>query len=1260
MGNKKKRNKLCECGSGKLFKNCHMQGAKPVAEKAEIPEKRIEHTISPAEANTMSDIMRVFQESQQEDHNKGDEILTKLIDKEIKVPNRFSALITIGAISLLPDNQAMEQRLLQLGQKVVGSSNLTTTIQTIDLKKILKTFDKHFGSTHEMAEIDTKAQIYISWIKFEDQYHRIFTGTLAEGEIYLRDLIWKYEAVRQILSSDLKTAHELLCWAFVKVDDFIEASGLIKYESSSGADNPNTNIYVDDRVTQLTAHLSSSFIVIKDELPRNISVALSKVSRANTDYSDGGMTDFYSYPVVDYGSHYVIPFPQLLIPAILKWVFGEIPKQKNKVAINDKFEQEVNNKVAKTLKSFFGEKSVMSRLELDHKIWADFCVRYDGKLIFLSTATCLAGEDLSEKATINTKHVFELRDEYIKNEALLVQSQQGTPRDFAGIITLFEPLVITLVDKLDEDLLVGIGDIGETALHDVIPVSSFYYIIAHSKSPLDFVRYLRAVDDLRRRKIRMPGATPIDLFAMYKEGNHQLREAEEDPNMLLIDLTSGARIITESTREKRKDAGLISLDGKKSFLRKHYDNFYGNISGDNMMLYRVDVTPTIEIKIPLLRREKTEEIRHSIYIVFDSLCYFLDQKHPLLKEELSGRIDDIRITVINAPDQKEAIKMESVLNQQNCVEIVISVSEKAHELFIGDNNAGEREIIKHFAEAVNISDTKTWVDKVIPLSKDRNFQTNIYSLSHKSYENAPQPMRIEEGDRWWVDEVLSKAILADGVNPGSYTDPEDIGKLATRIASISRQEVIARLNKYPRQQLIERAYTELEAVYAWDERKDYETLASIAIRGHDEVIKKHTQHNQDSTQLSFAYRYLIEAALQSDTEGDELLTDEAFLEILALAERYVDVEFWGDTTFLGLQPGRLYISKRGFPGIESTGNGRILSEKRVAAGLKSTKYRSDLQKKLMKEGAPKAGDKENALYSKLNTPFKQEFEYTLEEFVDTSKAIIDLFSNSTSPIVMISKTVLRDKLSSDIGLDKSTIEKIINHLTLSSEVIKEVDINPSQRFWREVKLLNKPLVAMPLNKNILLLTRAVMERSLLSFLDRLMAGRLEYLKKHQQSDLNKAVMDIVNDAARDFEDAVCNAAESVGLVVRRRCTSIGGTGIPKEGVGEIDGIAWNAKSKTLYVLEIKDSTPSRSPIEIKSEMDNYFGRDGKKSYFGQLEKKYEWIKEHPDLIRKEFSIDNKVKLTVKPLLVSDAIVASAILRTPPLPILTLDEFIDSQ
>ena len=101
----------------------------------------------------------------------------------------------------------------------------------------------------------------------------------------------------------------------------------------------------------------------------------------------------------------------------------------------------------------------------------------------------------------------------------------------------------------------------------------------------------------------------------------------------------------------------------------------------------------------------------------------------------------------------------------------------------------------------------------------------------------------------------------------------------------------------------------------------------------------------------------------------------------------------------------------------------------------------------------------------------------------------------------------------------------------------------------------------------------------------------------------------------------------------------------------------NVNGIPLIVIEAKNNTPSRSPIEIKTEMDNYFGNKKKLGYFDKLQKKYDWIKEHSVQVRKEFLIPNDIDYDVEGILISKSILASAELREPKFKTMKLDNFI---
>jgi hypothetical protein len=363
------------------------------------------------------------------------------------------------------------------------------------------------------------------------------------------------------------------------------------------------------------------------------------------------------------------------------------------------------------------------------------------------------------------------------------------------------------------------------------------------------------------------------------------------------------------------------------------------------------------------------------------------------------------------------------------------------------------------------------------------------------------------------------------------------------------------------------------------------------------------------------------------------------------------MDFFGDTIYLGLQPGAIYISKRGYPGVESQSDGgKKLAQKHLDSAISTSGYRANTLSEDFKPKDPPARIKE------LAESFKGTFGFTIEEWTDVVKSILEFVNSLSSPIVTISRRMLIDKLSTPSSAAPETIEKVLDDMTLNREILEGVDISPSMRFWREERILNKPLVLLPASQMIIF-SRAVVERYAVSYFERLTTGRLDLIRNHPELPLSKMIMQQVNEDAEDFEDKVDEVLKSNGFKTKKRATSVGGLAVD-EWVGEIDDLAWDQKNNKLVVVEAKNNTPSRSPIEIKTEMDNYFGKDDEIGYFDKLEKKYNWIKNHPDQVRKEFTIPAGVKYGIEGVLISKSILASAELRKPKFKTLKLMDFAD--
>jgi hypothetical protein len=1233
MSQKKLRNKPCPCGSGNKFKHCCMAGA------TEPPSIR---PVGPEDI--FAKMLQFKPQSQKADNAE----LEKLIRTYLVNHTKIELLFQLGVSSLLPENQAKEFRFVEIAQVAIPQYPIEGEEDgEVSLPELYKKLDELKGAWHRSIEIDTVDIIYISWVKFNGSYYRTFSGTLSESEPSLNNHLQKALALSPFLDEGTAKISSLLVWILDRTNKFIDATGLSNYESDSTQKYRYDDIYAkEDR--EVLESLQIAFTITKVEESPEIVELLSGVSKPLEDYWDTfdlDQSDIYNFPVIEIDTNTLaIPFPQLLLMAVIDKFYKEISESANTTNnIEDKNHDNDKQAVLKGLTRLFPEGSILKTLKLDGGSWADYCIKFDGKLIFISIASALDGQDISATTELVSNRLLEGYRKLCDDPNVAITTTRNV-HDFRDILTKLEPIFIVIPSVAGKEYALGSNLTADNNVLEIIPYIHFSYLLKIVSSPLTLIRFLRAVHGLRDNNTRIIGSTILDLYGMYEKGGLNIVDLTQVPNVIVADLTAGTRLIGEKTKEFRNKYTIAEVGNKHLVLGKQYDHFVAQMTAsDGLILHGVGSHKGLKLcpGVPPSDQEESS----SMYLVPDSLCYFLDKKFsslPSLKSKnlrvefvLDKKVDSVQATVKSKSEDLTLVEFR--------------VPQSAYKIFQDGTNSGERVVVTALLKAL---DCGSLLDSLIPASNKPNFQSMQFSLEHKAYENFVQPTRILPGDRWWVDKLLSSQVLASGTRPGEYTSVNDLAKYATQIKGLALAMLIERMQNYQAKEIIEEAYPQLEMIYVSNQQRQQEIIANTLSKG-EGLNAEHIQEEQDSTQLSFATRLLIELAVQQNPSGYALLTDEAYTELLALAERVVDVDFWGDSAYLGLQSIKLTIAEGGYPFVDAISpESTKLSMVRIGHGLKDLRTRT-----LYKDGDVKEKDGKafEEVAEKLDKAHEETFGFTLTERSNVCHAILEMLTERPSPLMVISKTMLVDQVHKREKLEKATVEKVIDSLTLSQILLKDKDISPSEKFWREEKIINKPLVAFPGHENILLFSYWVIRNSLLSFFDRLLTGRLEYLKNNPKSSLGVAITTITQANDTNFESKVAQVAKDAGWEAISQTHSLGGSSIP-EAAGEIDGIFWSKERKIVLVVEAKNNHVSRSPKEIKTEIDNYFGRGKKPGYYAQLSRKHEWVKANKNLTEKQFNIDSGTQYDVNATLVTNTTVAASILKKPLHTTLTLDEF----
>jgi hypothetical protein len=128
----------------------------------------------------------------------------------------------------------------------------------------------------------------------------------------------------------------------------------------------------------------------------------------------------------------------------------------------------------------------------------------------------------------------------------------------------------------------------------------------------------------------------------------------------------------------------------------------------------------------------------------------------------------------------------------------------------------------------------------------------------------------------------------------------------------------------------------------------------------------------------------------------------------------------------------------------------------------------------------------------------------------------------------------------------------------------------------------------------------------------------------------------------------------LGHFIRRNVHKVGGLRLTLDnrGIGDIDVLAADVRSRTIWAIECKALAPARTPHEIAWEMDELVGTEAKLGHLGKHARRLEWLTAHLDALLAEFSVQGS-DWTIKGAFVVDDDLLGPYLRETPVPVWTL-------
>jgi hypothetical protein len=303
------------------------------------------------------------------------------------------------------------------------------------------------------------------------------------------------------------------------------------------------------------------------------------------------------------------------------------------------------------------------------------------------------------------------------------------------------------------------------------------------------------------------------------------------------------------------------------------------------------------------------------------------------------------------------------------------------------------------------------------------------------------------------------------------------------------------------------------------------------------------------------------------------------------------------------------------------------------------------------------------LVQKLNRASEAEFGLPMTDLGSFLRAVRRTGIEHGHGIARMPLDRLSDSVASHLNWEPDKVAAAIRLFSLAErpsyltpvDLYPKVDLYP-WRYNRGPAYLRRPIVLRTVNGE----TEALWgNRHAELALDNLLSLCLNGQLKAHSLEMRQLIGSLRHEQGERFNDRV---AELLGvhtdLTVRRRVKKVGTFRLGN--LGDIDVLVGRVTDLRLFVIECKDFSASRTPHELRGEIEEFVqGIEGKKSIVERHQARTKWVEEHLVETVQFLQLSPQGNWKVYPLIVVDEPMMSARLLSLNIPLLTVRQIEES-
>jgi hypothetical protein len=781
----------------------------------------------------------------------------------------------------------------------------------------------------------------------------------------------------------------------------------------------------------------------------------------------------------------------------------------------------------------------------------------------------------------------------------------------------------------------------------------------------------------------------LDMYSIYKAKDESFYFGDDPrPNYLTVLPGEGSRLIKEAKIEKNNHGILRIINGQNVFIPStKYADYAPIYKPLNSLGFYAICLKAFDFPIWMVSHQVENKSMSSKVKTFAvAIGFWLYKLEPMIAKIMNPAISSFfEIDIILDQRHFEETQTKDIIESTeendysysfNGNTLKFSIPFFKMKSFIGSSNYGEREMMKSILKAFDLvngiilseQDIESIVDKCMPLSQAKMILL-LDSQKDPILDDRwlVKPFYISDSEVDILLDEIPQLIEQTMEIPKKIDTEEDKIKLFNTATKLLLEKLNKQIQIFDFESLLH-ILLELHETLVW-EREQNKTMipAQILCFGNLEgELKEIFDKENKLVKTSISTRCLIEYIAAKPTSGSVKTGFDDIDRLLVLMHEIINNGFLSDAIHLKLanptvgklDSGRIGISKEFFD--EKL---RPFSEANTKEEVHRYIENFDSRFEIASFSKVETEPEEDKELKEIDSAFSEDWGIgyiSIYKFCFYSLIIcMEKQSSTCSMTESEFITLIKDKAKIEEKEIIAGIERF--SITQRDEYLKAPrGYNDSEVFpWkynREFSFARRFIVKYKNDKSETILTWGF--RNAIS-----VQKQLEYLLFEGK----------LNNGGKTIEKLLGTFREKKGKLYRNKVKNwlkthpnltvieyevnidIKGHMLADKNYGDIDVLAYNTITNTVYSIECKDTNKAKNIHEMKKEMDSYIGREGQKGMIQKHVERHNWLKENKDKLNAFLKIDNEPRI-VSFMLTSEVIPIKYIkAEALPLPIISFPE-----